>query len=414
MFRKTLSGILLMLLIFSTSMLAFNIQPVKAESRTWIVDDDGPADFHTIQKAINAASDGDTVHIYNGTYLEHIVVNMSISLIGEDRSATIIDGNGTGTVMHVIANNTVISGFTIRKSGEKFDEEPALWCGLMVGGYEMPVANTTITNNYVKKNFIGVFLWFSINSTLVDNDIENNTWGVGLVNCIWNNIKHNTISNNGVGIVMDFASQNDIDGNNITSNKPVGLIIDDSSLNKIHRNHIEGNEYGIDISESDNNKITDNTVRNSGLGISLAASTSNIFYHNDFLNNTKQVDSTSEYANVWDDGAEGNYWSNHNPPDEDKDKIGDTPYVIDENNTDRHPLIYPYGYKPKPDVNDDGVVDIKDLYTIARTFGTKPGDDRWNPIADIDTQIAAELDEIINIKDIYQIAKNFGKEWKDP
>ena len=77
--------------------------------------------------------------------------------------------------------------------------------------------------------------------------------------------------------------------------------------------------------------------------------------------------------------------------------------MIDENNTDKYPLIYPYGYEPKSDVNGDGIVNIKDLYTVARAFGTEPGDDDWNPIADV------EMDEAIGIKDLYKIAKDYGK-----
>lgn len=60
--------------------------------RTWIVDDDGPADFHTIQEAINAASDGDTVLVRNGTYYEHVMINRTLQLVGENRYSTIIDG----------------------------------------------------------------------------------------------------------------------------------------------------------------------------------------------------------------------------------------------------------------------------------------------------------------------------------
>jgi hypothetical protein len=116
------------------------------------------------------------------------------------------------------------------------------------------------------------------------------------------------------------------------------------------------------------------------------------------------------YANVWDDGypSGGNHWSDHNPQDEDKDKVGDVPYVIDENNTDRYPLIYPYefyqpGYVPQSDINKDGTVNIIDIAIAAKAFNTKPGDENWNPIADMD------INEIINIIDVAKVAMDFGK-----
>ena len=45
---------------------------------------------------------------------------------------------------------------------------------------------------------------------------------------------------------------------------------------------------------------------------------------------------------MWDDGAEGNYWSDYAGIDEDGDGIGDSPYVVNANNTDRYPLMDPF------------------------------------------------------------------------
>lgn len=55
------------------------------------------------------------------------------------------------------------------------------------------------------------------------------------------------------------------------------------------------------------------------------------------------------------------------------------------------------------DLNGDGVVDIKDIATAARAFGTYPGHSRWNPAVDVNQ------DDKIDIKDLVLIAKNFGK-----
>jgi len=74
-------------------------------------------------------------------------------------------------------------------------------------------------------------------------------------------------------------------------------------------------------------------------------STNNTIYHNNFVNNTEQVyiSTHPSYANFWDNGypSGGNYWSNYTGVDADNDGIGDEPYTIDANNTDRYPLIAP-------------------------------------------------------------------------
>ena len=67
------------------------VKIAKAESRTIVV----PTDYSSIQEAINAATDGDTVFVKRGTYDETLVLNKTISLIGEDRDTTIIEAQVT-------------------------------------------------------------------------------------------------------------------------------------------------------------------------------------------------------------------------------------------------------------------------------------------------------------------------------
>jgi nitrous oxidase accessory protein NosD len=81
-----------------------------------------PADYPTIQKAINVANPGDTIEVAAGTYYEHLTINKPLTLKGESARTTIIDGNFTGIVVSITAaaSNAYISGFTIR-NGEPYN-----------------------------------------------------------------------------------------------------------------------------------------------------------------------------------------------------------------------------------------------------------------------------------------------------
>ena len=89
------------------------IKSVKANPAEIIVQPGG-----SIQGAINNASTGDTIVVKAGTYYEHVVVNNTVTLIGENKSTTIIDGNGTGIVILSNASNVEIREFTIQNGGD--------------------------------------------------------------------------------------------------------------------------------------------------------------------------------------------------------------------------------------------------------------------------------------------------------
>jgi len=274
--RKVISGMMLTLLFIGMLTLAFNIQLVRAEPRTWIVDDDGPADFSSIQEAINAANSGDTIFVCNGTYYKHIVVNKSVKLIGEDKNTTIIDG-GYGRyasdgpdrdyVVEIAAFNVSISGFMIQN------------------GYRGPLLGFYYAGIYVGE--------LSANNMISDNIIKNNANGIQLDSTSGNNISNNIIKDNGYwletsGIYVQDSSYNNIDNNYISRNQGRGISMGaGSEYNNISNNIVENHiGDGVYLIGSTYNNISNNTITSNKNGIRVAHAPFNFFSSNAMLNNT--------------------------------------------------------------------------------------------------------------------------------
>ena len=83
-------------------------------------------------------------------------------------------------------------------------------------------------------------------------------------------------------------------------------------------------------------------------------SSNNWIYHNNFIDNREQVIVLENSKNTWHAGYPkgGNYWSDHvnddqySGPSQDQpgsDGICDTPYIMDDENIDKYPLVNPFG-----------------------------------------------------------------------
>ena len=102
------------------------------------------------------------------------------------------------------------------------------------------------------------------------------------------------------------------------------------------------------------NIVRNNTVIQCCYALNLGILSGNIFYNNFFLWSSLIWEPVPGPLgpNIWDDGYPngGNFWPNYSGIDEKSgpsqdqpgsDGIGDTPYVIDANNIDRYPLVFP-------------------------------------------------------------------------
>ncbi|HID19861.1 MAG TPA: hypothetical protein EYP28_02825, partial [Methanophagales archaeon] len=87
---------------------------------TWSVDGSGGADFTRIQDAMNTASVGDTILVHSGIYYENVVVDKSVTLMGNGQP--IVDAGGTGNAITLTASGIILEGFNVTNSGSSISD----------------------------------------------------------------------------------------------------------------------------------------------------------------------------------------------------------------------------------------------------------------------------------------------------
>jgi len=203
-----------MLLLVATFMSASEGLHVGSESRRIVVPDDYP----TIQEAVNAANIADTIYVKTGTYYESVVVNKTVSLIGESKDTTAIVAGWEGDAFYVKADNVSIRGFAIRRSN-----------GILVDGS----SNSSISGNNIEGEV-----------EVVDFDVYFYGNGIRLHNSSNCSVSENNINLTQVAICSSGSANCSISRNNVMSNY-CGIVLESSSNTLLSNNTAYYNFYGI-------------------------------------------------------------------------------------------------------------------------------------------------------------------------
>ena len=307
-----------------------------------IVQIEVPKDYTTIQAAINAAKERDTILVYSATYYENVIVNKSVSLVGENNTNTIIDCNGTSFGIMITKSNVTVTGFTVQNSASGFS------------GIEVLSSHNTVTGNILSNNFFGIELINSSHNVICDNLAVSNSHRGIYVRAIGgessnNIILDNKVQNSADGINLS-SSRNDTVAHNTVSDSSFGIYLTKCRNIKIMGNEVLECGWGIELYSSNDSIVIGNKVSNSlSFSIGLSYCNNITIYHNNLIG----LDRTYIYLSynlTWDNGypSGGNYWSSytgtdlHNGPYQNltgSDGIGDTKYFVNTNNTDNYPLL---------------------------------------------------------------------------
>jgi parallel beta-helix repeat protein len=246
------------ILALSVFSLTITIVPDNARATIRYVGGFGPGNYTTIQSAIDAANVGDTVFVYNGTYVESVRVSKSLRLFGEHMNTTVIDGAGTSFGVLIEADSVTMSGFSITNASDH--------------GVELYISSgSEISNNNISGNLgSGIFVLYSPFTIITRNIIfDNDRDAIYTFDSQGCTISKNNVSGNDPGVGVYDSNSSIIDDNIISNSTFWGITVLNSHNSRVTNNYLFDNDEGIYLLASESVSAQDNYISGSKVGILL-------------------------------------------------------------------------------------------------------------------------------------------------
>lgn len=357
--------------------------------------------------AIAQAAPGDIIAVPPGTYAAPLLIDKSVTL--EGGGSAVLQGDGSGNVVHITAPGVVLRGFEIRGTGLSLDREDAavrvsaadvtveenriddalfgiyyesaargVIRGNSIVGMDLPESrrgdaiklfyspDTLMEGNTLQKTR-DTIIWFSPGTIVRGNVMDHGRYGLHFMSTDNHIIEDNVLRGNSVGIYLMYGSNYTVRNNLMVDNRGpsgYGLGLKETNRATIEGNRFVNNRVGLYSDSSPLRPDATVTFRSNlfafnEIGLLLLPNVRhNVYTDNIFLENGEQIAIAGGgelKQNEWSLDGRGNYWSDYTGFDGDGDAIGDMPYVsqsLYENMTARHPELRLFQLSPAADAVD--------------------------------------------------------------
>lgn len=331
-----------------------------------------------VSNLIDEAANGAVIRIPAGVYKGNLIVRKPVVLDGG--SGAVLDGQGDGTVIEVLADDVTIRGCTIRASGQDVTGEPsairviaaraviesnsiedALFGIDLREAPDARIRNNTITGkdlepgrrgdgirlwwshgcsvdgNVVRASRDMVF-WYSEDLRITRNTVSDSRYGLHFMYSHGSILSDNELRDNSVGVYLMYSNGITLRNNRMLNNRGAsgyGIGLKDCDDIAIIGNALLANRVGVYIDNSpssiDSTGLFDsNTVAFNEIGLLATPNThDNVFTSNAFIENEQHAATHGRgrlISNRFAENDTGNYWSDYTGFDLDRDGIGDIRY----------------------------------------------------------------------------------------
>ena len=309
--------------------------------------------------------------VSGGLYKEgNLIIERSITFLG--KNDPILDGEGKGEIVTILADSVYMSGFIVQHVGTSYIKDQA---GIRVKnahhcqivnnrlydaffGIYLEHANHTllennqvigkavqemssgnaihlwhckhalIRNNETRKHRDGIYLEFVDQSRIEHNtSLENLRYGLHFMFSNDDEYAYNTFQNNGAGVAVMFSRRLKMHHNRFEFNwgqASYGLLLKEILDAEIHHNIFRENTIGIYVEGSNRINYTYNNLISNGWALKISGGClDNVLENNNFIGNSFDISLNSAINN---NTINGNYWSDYSGYDLDRNGTGDVPY----------------------------------------------------------------------------------------
>ena len=325
-----------------------------------------------LSDAVRRAAAGGRIRVRPGIYREPTIqLERALTLVGD--SGAVLDGDGTHTILQIVADDVTVRGFTIRNTGVGQSDDRA---GIAV----QDARNCVVAENRFERTFFavhlahangcivrdnvmrgpgniqtasgnGVHVWSSDGVQILRNDVLGHRDGIYFEfvthsRVVGNHTEHsarygmhfmfsddclyqdNTFRNNGNGVAVMYSHRVAMLDNRFEHNwggAAYGLLLKDINDSRIEGNRFLENSVGLYLEGANRNQVVGNTFAGNGWALKTLANAEgnryagNVFERNAFDVGTNSRGNVSQFS--------GNFWDRYRGYDLDRDGIGDVPFA---------------------------------------------------------------------------------------